>query len=214
MATAQDTYFYTNNGGTWTLDETLSNQTRYVEWIDDDNYLWQDGTSFYVYQRQVGGNYTEQASFTPSDSMISFKINQAKDLIVAKVTGEDYIFIDFDTVTNGFVEQRINPSEMTSTDDWTVSDNGLEVIFVGRTDTSTEYGWKALTYTTKINAQIFDSETKTLSFYGTKSEIADDIDSLTLTSAVGVVSNITLNVSIDTPEGNNQTKSFTAEYTD
>ena len=218
----QDTYFYSQSGGSWTLDEHLNNVTRYIEWVDDDSYLWQDGTSFYLYTRQPGSNYTQQATFTPlNDDMFSeayivgFKLNLAKDLIVVQVDlTEKYIFIDFDSSDNSFTEQRLILSEMHDTTDWMVSDDGLEVVFVGRTQSNTDYGWKTVTYSTKTNDQLYNAETSTFRIYGTKTQLNYDIDSMTLTSSVGSVNTITLYVSVDTPEGNEQTKLFKAEYTD
>jgi hypothetical protein len=209
-----DTYIFSGSGSTWTLDEKLSNNSRLVNFtVDGAKYIWTNGTSIFVNTRQSNGTWTQTTSFTPSITPARIKISADGTRILVKETNTqtdyDFLLINFEASTNTFTENRsVNLSGFIgNVIDFGINLDGTEINAVGRL-TNGNRGFVTFTFGPKPGA--FNNTTKTLTIEGTKAEVLADIDTIRLTTNLGVVSNITFNASVVTPEAFTQTKQFTA----
>lgn len=208
LTNTHDTYFYTIDASSYTLDEKLSNIERFVQWTSDGTrYLYEDNTTIYVMTRQSGGNYTQSASFTPSDTFTTMQLSVDDSTIIVR-NGFEFTFIDFDESDNSFSEARTidMTSFMSNITDWRISLDGLELIILGNL-TGGANGFVTYTYGPKPGTM--DPITKVYTITGTKDDVNGDIDTIEIKSTSGVISNIEINVHVVTPEDNEQTKSLT-----
>ncbi|MDC0647776.1 hypothetical protein OAP44_02990 [Candidatus Pelagibacter sp.] len=209
-----DTYYYTGSGSTWTLDEKVANTTRYSYFTQDGTrYLYGDGTNLYVMTRGTGSapqTYTQTTSFTPSSSFYEMKASDDGTAVVIKLVNSssdfDFIRIEFDESTNTFTEDRtIDLSSYLNTIyDWQLNLDGSEVIGTG-INSNNDMGF--VTYTDGPKPGTFDSVAKTYQVIGSKTDVNNDIDTITLTSSS--ISNIELTYTIETPETNTEDKIVT-----
>lgn len=209
-----DTYIFSGSGSTWTLDEKLANTFRVINFtVDGSKYLWSDGTNIYVNTRQSNGTWTQTASFTPSITPGAMRVSVDRTRILIKqlntTTNFNYLLIDFDAANNTFTENRsINLSSyLSSSSNFGLNLDGTEINAVGRLANGNR-GFVTYTFGPKPGA--FNNSTKTLTIEGTKAEVQADIDTIRLVTNAGVVSTITFNSSVVTPEAFTQTKQFTA----
>jgi hypothetical protein len=209
-----DTYYYTGSGSTWTLDEKVANTVRYSYFTQDGTrYLYGDGTNLYVMTRGTGSapqTYTQTTSFTPSSSFYEMKASDDGTAVVIKLVNSssdfEFIRIEFDESTNTFTEDRtIDLSSYLNTIyDWQINLDGSEVIGTG-INSNNDMGF--VTYTDGPKPGTFDSVAKTYQITGSKTDVNNDIDTITLTSSS--ISNIELTYTIVTPETNTEDKIVT-----
>lgn len=213
-----DTYVYTGAGASWSLDEEYATKRIAYFTSDGTRYLYSDGTSIYVMQRQSGGSWTQQSSFTPSSTHYadSLRLSLDDSTVIVKLvnssTDFEFIIIDFDESTNNFTESRTidlgTEANLTTIYGYQLNLDGTEIVGIGEI-TGGNKGYVTYTYAPKPGD--FNTTTKVFTIFGTKAEVNADIDTIAITS--NSITNIELTYDLTTPEANTEDKVVTVTNT-
>ena len=195
--------------GAWDQQFFSNNVTQNIIGFTADNnsYLWHNTNNIYVVD-QNGSNWSTVKTQAIPGGIVSAKFTGDRSAVIVESSDYDYEFIkyEFNQGTNTFTQVlSFNVNDyMQQSYSWNVNYDGSEISFHG----TLQNGQKGfMTYTNGIKPGTFDAITKSYTIQGTKTDINNDIDTLTLTSSS--ISNIQLTYNLTTPEANIQSKVVT-----
>lgn len=220
-------YIYGLNAGVWTQETQLTgvfqvrprfNTAGTAIFAPTADFDANQEAGSVVYYKKSGGTWSLNQTITSPQAvnqefgnLLALAGDQSKVAIGERYDygGWDIHLYDYDAANDTLtLDRTVNTSTfMNQIHGIALNLTGTEILIAGLLENN-EYGFVSYSYAPKPLS--WNSNTKTLTIEGTKTEVQSEVDTIKIVTAAGVTSDIVFDVSVTTPESNTQTKSFTA----